>query len=45
LRRISPHIGSGTVEWIANPGGATELGRVGVDTPYVASLPRKEPKE
>ena len=22
-----------------------ELGRVGVDTPYVASLPRKEPKE
>jgi NAD-dependent dihydropyrimidine dehydrogenase PreA subunit len=30
---------------LGNPGGATELGRVGVDTPYVASLPRNEPKE
>lgn len=26
---------------LGSPGGATALGRVGVDTPYVAAMPRK----
>jgi NAD-dependent dihydropyrimidine dehydrogenase PreA subunit len=26
---------------LGNPGGATKVGQVGVDTPYVASLPKR----